>query len=88
MKALKFTLSGETAFFKKPDVNTYLYFTYGNIHKIALLGLIPLVFILCNMTTVFWTNALCIIYSVLTVLGMLIFTRRKFNAELKKRLHF
>lgn len=40
MKALKFTLSGETAFFKKPDVNTYLYFTYGNIHKVAILGLI------------------------------------------------
>lgn len=40
MKALKFTLSGETAFFKKPDVNTYLYFTYGNIHKIVILGII------------------------------------------------
>lgn len=40
MMALKFTLSGETAFFKKPDVNTYLYFTYGNIHKIAILGII------------------------------------------------
>lgn len=39
MDALKFTLSGKTAFFKKPDVNTYYYFTYGNIHKIALLGI-------------------------------------------------
>lgn len=39
MKILKFTLSGETGFFKKPDVNTYLYFTYGNIHKVALLGI-------------------------------------------------
>ncbi|MDR5587508.1 type I-B CRISPR-associated protein Cas5b [Clostridium aquiflavi] len=39
MKVLKFKLSGKTAFFKKPDVNTYLYFTYGNIHKVALLGL-------------------------------------------------
>ncbi|MEG0295172.1 MAG: type I-B CRISPR-associated protein Cas5b [Clostridium sp.] len=39
MKVLKFTLSGETAFFKKPDVNTYLYFTYGNVHKVALLGI-------------------------------------------------
>lgn len=39
MKILKFTLSGETAFFKKPDVNTYVYFTYGNIHKVALLGM-------------------------------------------------
>ena len=40
MEILKFNLSGETAFFKKPDVNTYYYFTYGNIHKVALLGII------------------------------------------------
>lgn len=40
MRAVKFTLSGKTAFFKKPDVNTYLYFTYGQIHKVALLGII------------------------------------------------
>lgn len=39
MKILKFKLSGKSAFFKKPDVNSYLYFTYGNIHKVALLGL-------------------------------------------------
>lgn len=40
MNALKFTLSGRTAFFKKPDVNTHFYFTYGNIHKISLLGIL------------------------------------------------
>lgn len=39
MKILKFRLWGESAFFKKPDVNTYLYFTYSNIHKVALLGM-------------------------------------------------
>ena len=39
MKALKFKLSGKSAFFKKPEVNTYCYFTYGNIHKVALLGI-------------------------------------------------
>lgn len=39
MNALKFTLYGKTAFFKKPDVNTFYYFTYGNIHKVALLGI-------------------------------------------------
>lgn len=39
MKALKFKLSGKTAFFKKPEVNSYLYFTYGNIHRVALLGM-------------------------------------------------
>lgn len=39
MKALKFTLSGKHAFFKKPEVNSYYYFTFGQIHKTALLGL-------------------------------------------------
>lgn len=39
MKVIKFRLEGRFGFFKKPDVNTYVYFTYGNIHKIALLGI-------------------------------------------------
>ena len=39
MKALRFLLRGKTAFFKQPDVNTYCYYTYGCIHKIALLGI-------------------------------------------------
>lgn len=39
MDILRFTLSGNQAFFKKPDVNAYYYFTFGHIHKVALLGL-------------------------------------------------
>ena len=39
MEVLKFILKGKTAFFKNPEVNTYYYFTYGNIHKPALLGI-------------------------------------------------
>lgn len=39
MQALRFELKGETAFFKKPDVNSYAYFTYSHIHKIALFGI-------------------------------------------------
>ncbi|MTI46539.1 MAG: type I-B CRISPR-associated protein Cas5 [Firmicutes bacterium] len=39
MEIIKFTLGGKFGFFKKPDVNTYLYFTYGNIHKVALMGM-------------------------------------------------
>lgn len=39
MQALKFTLSGKTAFFKRPEVNAYYYFTFGNLHKVALLGI-------------------------------------------------
>jgi CRISPR-associated protein Cas5h len=40
MKALSFNLSGKFAHFKKPDVNSYAYFTYSHIHKVALLGII------------------------------------------------
>jgi len=40
MEAISFILSGKTAHFKKPDVNSYAYFTYNNIHKPALLGML------------------------------------------------
>lgn len=40
MEVIHFELKGKTAFFKKPDVNVDTYFTYNNIHKIALLGLL------------------------------------------------
>ncbi len=39
-KAISFKLSGKTACFRKPDVNQYAYFSYNNIHKPALLGLL------------------------------------------------
>lgn len=39
-EAITFELSGKTGFFKKPDVNVNTYFTYNNIHKVALLGLL------------------------------------------------
>lgn len=40
MEILKFTLNGRTAFFKIPEVNSYVYFSYGHIHKVSLLGLL------------------------------------------------
>ena len=40
IQAIKMTLSGKLAFFKKPDVNAKAYFTYNNIHKVALLGML------------------------------------------------
>ena len=40
MKSLRFTLSGPSACFRQPDVNASVYFTYNNIHKVALLGLL------------------------------------------------
>ena len=40
MKGVSFELSAKTACFRKPDVNQFAYFTYNNIHKPALLGLL------------------------------------------------
>ncbi|MCR6546679.1 type I-B CRISPR-associated protein Cas5b [Dehalobacterium formicoaceticum] len=40
MKSIRFTLSGKAACFRQPDVNAQVYFTYNNIHKVALLGLL------------------------------------------------
>ena len=40
MRVIKFDLSGDFAFFKKPEVNSSIYFSYGHIHKVALLGTI------------------------------------------------
>ena len=40
MEGISFELSGKTACFRKPDVNQFAYFTYNNIHKPALLGLL------------------------------------------------
>lgn len=40
MRALKFDIEGDFAFFKKPDVNDSTYFTYSNIHSVAIKGLI------------------------------------------------
>ncbi len=40
MKSLRFTLSGSAACFRQPDVNAKVYFTYNNIHRVALLGLL------------------------------------------------
>ena len=39
MECLKFTLKGNTAFFKKNDMNS-IFFTYSNIHKVAIRGLL------------------------------------------------
>lgn len=40
MKGIKFQLSGKTAFFKKPDVNQNYYFTYSQIHKLSIIGIL------------------------------------------------
>lgn len=56
MKAISLKLSGKTACFRKPDVNVYTYFTYNNIHKPALLGLLGAIIGLGGYTQLFEKN--------------------------------
>lgn len=56
MKAISFMLGAKTAMFKKPDVNSYTYFTYNNIHKPALLGLFGSIIGLGGYTQLFNKN--------------------------------
>lgn len=56
MKALSFEISGKTAIFKKPDVNSYAYFTYNNIHKPALLGILGAIIGLDGYTKLYDSN--------------------------------
>lgn len=39
-KAIRFTVGGRNALFRIPDVNSNIYYTYNNIHKIAILGML------------------------------------------------
>lgn len=39
-KAIVFDLKGTTAFFKRPDVNKNIYFTFSHIHRVAFLGML------------------------------------------------
>ena len=56
MNAISFELSGRTACFRKPDVNQFAYFTYNNIHKPALLGMLGSILGLGGYTQLFNQN--------------------------------
>lgn len=56
MEAISFILSGKTACFRKPDVNQYAYFTYNNIHKPALLGILGAIIGLGGYTKLYEEN--------------------------------
>jgi len=82
-------ISGSLSVFVFSIVKPFVYKEYMvYLLVIALLGLFPLIFILKAWTKVPWTSAACVVYSTLTVIGMLIFSRRHVNSELKRRLHF
>jgi len=54
---------------------------------ISVNGFIPVVLYLCGLTKVLWPGAVGALYSLLSLLWMLIFFDKQFKNELKKRFH-
>lgn len=52
-----------------------------------LVSVCPLVIFLFKLTDVLWPSVAALVFAVLTVVGLLIFSDRRFKTELKKRFH-
>ncbi len=52
-----------------------------------LLGLTPLLFILFGWVTIYWPSSSAVWFALFLTVGMIIFARKKFSLELKRRLH-
>lgn len=53
-----------------------------------LLGFIPLLFCVFGLVQTIWPSIVAAFYSFMTLIGMLVFADKKYENEIKKRLHF
>lgn len=53
-----------------------------------LLSLLPIVFFITSLSNVLWPSVATIVYSLITVIGLFVFSDKEFKAEIKKRFHF
>ena len=54
---------------------------------ITINGFIPVILFWCGLAKIIWPGAVGALYSLLTLIGMLIFAEKQFKNELKKRFH-
>lgn len=60
----------------------------GYLLAMFLVNVSPMAFFIFKLSTVIWPSIAAILYSLLTIVSMMIFTQRQFKNELKKRVHF
>ncbi len=70
--------------FKFRKYSEYIFY----IFIIGLIGTFPLFSLIFKLSSVVWPGLLCFLYSVCTIIFMFVFLGRRFNNELKRRLHF
>lgn len=69
---------------KKMLWNEYIGYTITMIF----LGFIPVVLYLIGIANILWPSAVSALYALLTTVGMLLFSKKKFKNELVRRFHF
>lgn len=68
---------------KKNRYNEY----FGYLLTTFLVSLIPLALIIFPLSNSIWTSLVSIIFSLLTTVGLIIFSDKSFKTEIKKRFH-
>lgn len=87
--AIPFTLVGTTvsltvlAFSNSKKWRDYVIYILSTV----VLGLIPFIFYLTKIIDVSWPSLVSFLYSIFTILGMLMFFRKKLTNEFKKNFH-
>ena len=60
----------------------------GVLIAIFFVSLCPIIIFIFSFSTQAWTSFIAILYCLLTVLGLIIFSGRNFKQEIKKRFHY
>lgn len=60
---------------------------FASLFIITLIGLVPSILILANVLTISWPSIVCLIYSILTLLGMIFLPSKTSREEFKRRFH-
>ncbi|CAH1059717.1 DUF6320 domain-containing protein [Paenibacillus pseudetheri] len=60
----------------------------GYILAMFFINLCPMLLFVFNLSHVIWTSVFSIVYSLLTIIGMIIFSDRKFISEIRRRFHY
>ncbi|MGG1633274.1 DUF6320 domain-containing protein [Paenibacillus sp. FSL K6-3182] len=60
----------------------------GYLLAMFFISLCPAILFIFQLADVIWPSVAAIVYSLLTIIGMIIFSDRQFKEEIKKRFHF
>ncbi|WP_042347926.1 DUF6320 domain-containing protein [Bacillus massiliigorillae] len=63
------------------------HYDIGYIIAMLFINICPFLFFIFKLSTISWPSIICIVYSFITVIGMIIFFDRQFTFEIKKRFH-